>query len=242
MRKALLVMLAMITLISFVITASTVKDVCDYINKYLRIPSTSKGPVCEGFTEGINGGRITADDALNFLKEINNTSWDTDCRGKVAQTIAQAFKEDLPGQWLMLKVQQGMKIPQPAECSEISWEIEEWKRTFADIKLLLDQKGIKVGIDVSSVGDTTKLTLEVIDEVIKVITETLEAYVIREEEESLEDCFAIRQEVINALKGDNKIPPGVISLLDADQSKLAEELCQIAQDISKRRAKQKGGS
>jgi hypothetical protein len=208
----------------------TAQDVYDYINLYLEASAQTKAILIAAFQKAFQEGAIAPERALSFLMRVNGSGASLPLREQVYLTVADALMKGIPVEMLLSKVEEGLAKGRPME--EILAEIQERKQTLEEVKVLLEGKGFKVGVELHIGSATLVLSFEFTGAVITDVAGALEDYVRNGNDPA--DSLAVYQAVTLRLQRDRSLPQGLAAWVSGAVT--PEELSRIAQNIATRLA------
>lgn len=239
MRKTLGIVLLVVLLLPQLVLAGedrvTSQDVYNYIDCCLEVEDlATKDRLKQAFQKGFEDGAITPQQALQLLQEVNESGAELQLREGVLLTIADALLGSVPVKMLINKVLEGLKRGVPM--SGILAEIQERKATLQQVKVLLESKGFKVGVELPVGKATIEITFEVAGVVITDVAGALEDYVRSGNDPA--NGLAVMQAVALRLQQDKRISAAVVEWIKLSVS--MEEWRQIAQSVAERLERMEG--
>jgi hypothetical protein len=233
MRKALGIVMLLVLLFPQLVLAGedgvTPQDVYNYIDCCLEVENfATKDRLKQAFQKGFEDGAVAPQRALQLLQEINESGAELQLREGVLLTIADALLGSVPVEMLINKVLEGLKRGVPM--SGILAEIQERKATLQQVKVLLEGKGFKVGVELPVGNATIEITFEVAGVVITEIAGALEDYVRSGNDPA--NGLAVMRAVALWLQQDKRISATVVEWVKLSVS--VEEWSRIAQSIAER--------
>jgi len=140
--------------------AATEQDVENLIDS-MSISNAGKVTVKNGFLQGIQAGRLSADGAFDFLQRVATSGADLADRETVLVSIASTLLADIPVDMLVNKVVEG--LARGLAMDVIAEEVAERRQTLTEVRTLLTQKGIsaakfsQTGVDAATTDIATVL-------------------------------------------------------------------------------------